>query len=82
MTTSPLDRAADSFAAELARYRTGRGLSKKQLAGLMGFDPQTGKTEFHYKWRAKMEESVRGSGSPASDPDAPTLLLSALLGVA
>ncbi|MDM4721826.1 peptide deformylase [Micromonospora sp. WMMA1363] len=39
MTTSPLDRAADSFAAELARYRTGRGLSKKQLATLMGFDP-------------------------------------------
>ncbi|MEV1144247.1 peptide deformylase [Micromonospora sp. NPDC049799] len=39
MTTSPLDRAADSFAAELARYRTGRGLSKKQLASLMGFDP-------------------------------------------
>ncbi|MFI5490425.1 peptide deformylase [Micromonospora echinaurantiaca] len=39
MTTSPLDRAADSFAAELARQRTGRGLSKKQLATLMGFDP-------------------------------------------
>ncbi|MGS2617333.1 peptide deformylase [Micromonospora sp. LZ34] len=39
MTTSPLDRAADSFAAELARQRTGRGLSKKQLASLMGFDP-------------------------------------------
>ncbi|MFI7552514.1 peptide deformylase [Verrucosispora sp. WMMD703] len=39
MTTSPLDRAADSFAAELARHRTERGLSKKQLATLMGFDP-------------------------------------------
>ncbi|MEV4810121.1 peptide deformylase [Micromonospora avicenniae] len=39
MTTSPLDRAVDSFAAELARQRTGRGLSKKQLAVLMGFDP-------------------------------------------
>ncbi|WP_434742110.1 peptide deformylase [Micromonospora sp. SH-82] len=39
MTTSPLDRAADSFAAELARHRTGRGLSKKQLATMMGFDP-------------------------------------------
>ncbi|GIJ41242.1 peptide deformylase [Micromonospora andamanensis] len=39
MTTSPLDRAADSFAAELARQRTERGLSKKQLATLMGFDP-------------------------------------------
>ncbi|MFG2013073.1 peptide deformylase [Micromonospora sp. NPDC048868] len=39
MMTSPLDRAADSFAAEIARHRTGRGLSKKQLATLMGFDP-------------------------------------------
>ncbi|MBX7269619.1 peptide deformylase [Micromonospora sp. Llam7] len=39
MTTSPLDRAADSFAAELARHRTERGLSKKHLAALMGFDP-------------------------------------------
>ncbi|RIV34422.1 peptide deformylase [Micromonospora radicis] len=39
MTTSPLDRAADSFAAELARHRTERGLSKKQLAAMMGFDP-------------------------------------------
>ncbi|NES29871.1 helix-turn-helix domain-containing protein [Micromonospora terminaliae] len=39
MTTSPIERAADSFAAELARQRTGRGLSKKQLATLMGFDP-------------------------------------------
>ncbi|MEV0153566.1 peptide deformylase [Micromonospora sp. NPDC050686] len=39
MTTSPIERAADSFAAELARHRTGRGLTKKQLATLMGFDP-------------------------------------------
>ncbi|OLE21431.1 MAG: formylmethionine deformylase [Actinobacteria bacterium 13_1_20CM_3_71_11] len=37
--TSPQDRAADAFAAELARWRTERGLSKKQLAGKMGFDP-------------------------------------------
>lgn len=29
--------------------------------GLMGFDPQTGKTAFHYKWRAKIEESVNAS---------------------
>ncbi|HEY1191687.1 MAG TPA: PQQ-binding-like beta-propeller repeat protein [Gemmata sp.] len=29
--------------------------------GLMGFDPQTGKTEFYYKWRAKVEESVNAS---------------------
>jgi outer membrane protein assembly factor BamB len=29
--------------------------------GLLGFDPQTGKTEFHYKWRARIEESVNAS---------------------
>ena len=29
--------------------------------GLLGFNPQTGKTEFHYKWRAKVEESVNAS---------------------
>ncbi len=39
MTTSPIDRAAAAFAAELARLRAERGLSKKQLAGEMGFDP-------------------------------------------
>src|SRR5690348_2713485 len=39
MTTSPLDRAAEAFAEELARWRTERGLSKKQLANEMGFDP-------------------------------------------
>jgi len=27
----------------------------------MGFDPQTGKSEFYYKWRAKVEESVNAS---------------------
>lgn len=30
-------------------------------AGLMGFDPQSGKTEFYYRWRAKPEESVNAS---------------------
>ncbi|ASW57206.1 peptide deformylase [Plantactinospora sp. KBS50] len=39
MTLSPLERAADSFAAELSRRRVARGLSKKQLAARMGFDP-------------------------------------------
>ncbi len=29
--------------------------------GLLGFDPLTGKTQFHYKWRAKIEESVNAS---------------------
>jgi peptide deformylase len=39
MNTSPLDQAADAFASELARWRAERGLSKKQLASQMGFDP-------------------------------------------
>lgn len=39
MTTSPIEQAAATFAAELARWRTNRGLSKKQLATQMGFDP-------------------------------------------
>lgn len=39
MTSSPLDRAAEAFAVELAQWRTDRGLSKKQLATEMGFDP-------------------------------------------
>jgi peptide deformylase len=39
MTTSGVDRAAEAFAVELTRWRTERGMSKKQLAGLMGFDP-------------------------------------------
>jgi outer membrane protein assembly factor BamB len=29
--------------------------------GLLGFDPPSGKTLFHYKWRAKSEESVNAS---------------------
>ena len=32
-------RAADAFAAELTRWRVERGLTKKQLATQMGFDP-------------------------------------------
>lgn len=39
MTTSPMERAADSFAAELSRRRVERGMTKKQLAARMGFDP-------------------------------------------
>lgn len=39
MTTSGVDRAVAAFAVELARWRMERGMSKKQLAGLMGFDP-------------------------------------------
>lgn len=39
MTISPLTRAADEFAAQLARWRTERGLSKRALAVAMRFDP-------------------------------------------
>jgi len=39
MTNPPVDRAADAFADVLAQWRAERGLSKKQLAAEMGFDP-------------------------------------------
>src|SRR3954454_20787046 len=41
MTTgeAPAQRASDAFVAELVRWRVERGLSKKQLAAAMGFDP-------------------------------------------
>ena len=36
---SSAQRAADAFVGELSRWRTERGMSKKQLAAAMGFDP-------------------------------------------
>ena len=39
MTTSPVERAADEFVSALAQWRTERGMTKKQLAARMGFDP-------------------------------------------
>lgn len=36
---APAQRASDAFIAELSRWRSERGLSKKQLAAQMGFDP-------------------------------------------
>jgi peptide deformylase len=39
MTTSPVERAADQFVAALAQWRVERGMTKKQLAARMGFDP-------------------------------------------
>jgi peptide deformylase len=36
---SPVQRASVEFVAEFARWRAERGLSKKQLAAAMGFDP-------------------------------------------
>src|SRR5215470_11964657 len=39
MTEAMVDAAADAFAVELVRWRAERGLSKKELAAEMGFDP-------------------------------------------
>jgi peptide deformylase len=41
MTTGdpPAQRATEAFVAELVRWRIDRGMSKKQLAAAMGFDP-------------------------------------------
>jgi peptide deformylase len=39
MTTSPVERAAEQFATALAQWRNERGMTKKQLAARMGFDP-------------------------------------------
>lgn len=39
MTTSSVERAADLFANALAQWRLERGMTKKQLAAKMGFDP-------------------------------------------
>src|SRR5262252_2842789 len=39
MSEASVERAAEAFAAALQRWRTERGLSKKQLAATMGFDP-------------------------------------------
>jgi peptide deformylase len=39
MTTSPVERAADQFVTALAQWRIDRGMTKKQLAARMGFDP-------------------------------------------
>jgi hypothetical protein len=39
MTSVPLQRASEEFAARLTRWRTERGLTKRALAMGMGFDP-------------------------------------------
>jgi peptide deformylase len=39
MITSPVERAADQFVSALAQWRIERGMTKKQLAARMGFDP-------------------------------------------
>ncbi len=39
MTSAPLQRASEEFSAQLTRWRTERGLTKRALATGMGFDP-------------------------------------------
>ena len=39
MSEELVDLAVAEFAAALVRWRDQRGLSKKQLAAVMGFDP-------------------------------------------
>src|ERR1044071_453239 len=39
MTASPLERATGEFADALAQWRVQRGLTKRALAAMMGFDP-------------------------------------------
>ena len=39
MTNPVVERAAEAFADELKEWRLSRGLTKKQLAAEMGFDP-------------------------------------------
>jgi outer membrane protein assembly factor BamB len=49
--TSPVVRTIDG-------KKTGLYFAR---GGLLGFDPQTGETRFHFKWRAKSEESVNAA---------------------
>lgn len=67
MTTSPIERAVDSFAAELAQWRVERGLTKKQLAARMGFDPSyvshvEGRRHRPTEDFARRAEAVLGAG--------------------
>jgi peptide deformylase len=67
MTTSPVERAADQFVAALARWRVERGMSKKQLAARMGFDPSyvshvEGRRHKPTEDFARRAEAVLGAG--------------------
>lgn len=67
MTTSPIERAADTFAAELARWRVQRDMTKKQLAARMGFDPSyvshvEGRRHRPTEDFARRAEAVLGAG--------------------
>lgn len=67
MTSSPIDRAADVFAAELAQWRIDRAMTKKQLAARMGFDPSyishvEGRRHRPTEDFARRAEAVLGAG--------------------
>ena len=67
MTTSPVERAADQFVVALAHWRVERGMSKKQLAARMGFDPSyvshvEGRRHKPTEDFARRAEAVLGAG--------------------
>jgi peptide deformylase len=67
MTTSPIERAADQFVTALAQWRAERGMTKKQLAARMGFDPSyvshvEGRRHKPTEDFARRAEAVLGSG--------------------
>ena len=67
MTTSPVERAAETFAALLAQWRVDRGMTKKQLAAQMGFDPSyvshvEGRRHRPTEDFARRAEAVLGAG--------------------
>lgn len=67
MTTSPIDRAADQFVSALAQWRVERGMTKKQLAARMGFDPSyvshvEGRRHKPTEDFARRAEAVLGAG--------------------
>jgi outer membrane protein assembly factor BamB len=53
-----LSSYASPVIATINGKRTGLYFAR---AGLLGFDPQTGDTRFHFKWRARDEESVNAA---------------------
>lgn len=67
MTTSPVERAADQFVTALAQWRVERGMTKKQLAARMGFDPSyvshvEGRRHKPTEDFARRAEAVLGAG--------------------
>lgn len=51
-----------SYASPIIRTINGKKIGLYfARGGLLGFDPKTGETAFHYKWRARDEESVNAA---------------------